>query len=242
MTEAPAGLRVRSTEARSLGDVSERLPLFPLGTVLFPGLVLPLHIFEPRYRRLVRDLLSGPAPRQFGVIAIREGRETGVHGVSALHEVGCVATVQEVTKLDDGGYDMVTVGTQRFRLGALDASLPYLTSDVELLDEPSGDEDVAEHAAIGVQRAFRGYLDVLATAGSAEISVPDLPDEPVLLSYLVAAAMIIELPDRQGLLAQPDAVSRLAAERALLSREVAMLRLLGSTPAPDLRSSPYSPN
>jgi uncharacterized protein len=222
--------------------VSERLPLFPLGTVLFPGLVLPLHIFEPRYRRLVRDLLDGPAPGQFGVIAIREGRETGVLGVSALHEVGCVATVKEVTKLDDGRYDMITVGTQRFRLGALDSSLPYLTSAVELLDDPSGDEAAAEHAAIEVQRAFRGYLEVLATAGSAEISVPELPDEPVLLSYLVAAAMIIELPDRQGLLAQPDAVSRLAAERALLSREVAMLRLLGSTPAPELRSSPYSPN
>lgn len=209
---------------------------------MFPGLVLPLHIFEPRYRRLVRDLLSGPPPRQFGVIAIREGRETGVHGVSALHEVGCVAVVKEITELDDGRYDMLTVGTQRFRIDALDESLPYLTGDVELLGDPSGDEAEAGLAVSAVQRAFRGYLEVLAMVGSAEISVPDLPDEPVLLSYLVAAAMIIELPDRQELLAQPDAVSRLAAERALLSREAAMLRSLGSTPAPDLRSSPYNPN
>jgi Lon protease-like protein len=222
--------------------VSEKLPLFPLGTVLFPGLVLPLHIFEPRYRRLVRDLRSGPPPMRFGVIAIREGRETGVRGVSALHEIGCVATVKEITELDEGRYDLLTVGTQRFRLGALDESLPYLTGDVELLDDPSGDEAEAGLVVSAVQRAFGGYLDILATAGSAEISVPDLPDEPVLLSYLVAAAMIIELPDRQELLAKPDAVSRLTAERALLSREVAMLRSLGSTPAPDLRSSPYSPN
>lgn len=222
--------------------MSERLPLFPLGTVLFPGLVLPLHIFEPRYRRLVRDLRGGPSPMRFGVIAIREGRETGVRGVSALHEVGCVATVREITELDDGRYDLLAVGTQRFRLGALDESLPYLTGDVELLGDPSGDEAEAGLAVRAVQRAFRGYLDVLATAGSAEISVPELPDEPVLLSYLVAAAMIIELPDRQELLAQPDAVSRLTAERTLLSREVAMLRSLGSTPAPDLRSSPYNPN
>ena len=83
---------------------------------------------------------------------------------------------------------------------------------------------------------------MLADRGAATISVPALPDEPVLLSYLVAASMIIELGDRQALLAQPDAVGRLSAERALLARETAMLRELGSTPAPDLRSSPYSPN
>lgn len=220
----------------------DKLPIFPLGAVLFPGLVLPLHIFEPRYRRLVRDLLNGPEPRRFGVIAIREGRETGERGVTALHDVGCVAMVREITELDDGRYDMLTIGTERFRLGALDESLPYLSADVELLDDPVGDEAEAGRAVTTVQRAFRGYLDVLASAGSATISVPDLPDEPILLSYLVAAAMIIELADRQELLARPDAVSRLATERALLSRETAMLRSLGSTPAPDLRSSPYSPN
>jgi len=218
------------------------MPLFPLGTVLYPGLVLPLHIFEDRYRQLVRDLLDGPEPRRFGVIAIREGRETGVSGVSALYEVGCIATVREVTELDDGGYDLMTVGTDRFRLRGMDDSQPYLVGEIELLDEPVGDEDEAAVMAAAIQRGFRGYLDVLASQGSATISVPDLPDEPILLSYLVAASMIIELSDRQELLAQPDAVHRLAAERALLGRETAMLRSLGSTPAPDLRSSPYSPN
>ncbi|HEX9624686.1 MAG TPA: peptidase S16, partial [Streptosporangiaceae bacterium] len=76
----------------------------------------------------------------------------------------------------------------------------------------------------------------------ATISVPELPDEPILLSYLVAASMIIDLPQRQSLLAQPDALSRLTAERTLLARETAILRELGTTPAPDLRSSPYNPN
>jgi Lon protease-like protein len=71
--------------------MSQTLPLFPLGTVLYPGLVLPLHIFEERYRQLVRDLLEGPEPQEFGVIAIRKGRETGVDGVSALYEIGCAA-------------------------------------------------------------------------------------------------------------------------------------------------------
>ncbi|HUD35842.1 MAG TPA: LON peptidase substrate-binding domain-containing protein [Streptosporangiaceae bacterium] len=222
--------------------MTEMLPLFPLGTVLYPGLVLPLNIFEERYRQLVRDLLDGPQPRRFGVIAIREGRETGVTGVSSLYEVGCIAMVREVTELPDGRYELVTVGTERFKLHALDDSLPYLRGQVALLDEPVGAEAETLLLVKAVQRAFRGYLDVLATRGPATISVPELPDEPILMSYLVAASVIIDLPQRQALLAQPDALSRLTAERALLSKETAILRSMGSTPAPDLRSSPYSPN
>jgi len=222
--------------------MTETLPLFPLGTVLYPGLVLPLHIFEDRYKQLVSDLLSGPEPRRFGVVAIREGRETGIGGVLALHEVGCTATVREVAEADNGEYDLVTVGTDRFKLRQLDESRPYLSGEVELLSELLGDEAVAALAAAAVQRGFRAYLNVLADRGAASISVPDLPDEPILLSYLVAASMIIELNDRQGLLAQPDAVRRLSAERALLARETAIIRELGTPPATDLRSSPYSPN
>ncbi len=222
--------------------MKEMLPLFPLGTVLYPGLVLPLNIFEERYRQLIGDLQASPQPRRFGVIAIREGRETGVAGVSSLFEVGCVATLREVTELPDGRFEIVTVGTDRFRLRSLDDSMPYLRGEVELLAEPAGDEIETLIVTAAVQRAFRAYLDVLASRGSATISVPELPDEPVLLSYLVAASMIIELPQRQDLLAKPDALSRLEAERSLLTRETAILRSLGLTPAPDLRSSPYSQN
>jgi uncharacterized protein len=222
--------------------MTEKLPLFPLGTVLCPGLVLPLHIFEDRYKELVRDLVNGPEPQRFGVIAIREGRETGVDGVAALHDIGCTATLREVTEGEDGEYDIVTVGTDRFRLRGLDESRPYLTGEVEMLDESAGDEAAAGLAASAVQQAFRAYLNVIADQGSATISVPELPDEPILLSYLVAASMIIELNDRQGLLAQPDALHRLDAERALLARETVRLRELGSTPAPELRSAPYNPN
>ncbi|HEY1640759.1 MAG TPA: LON peptidase substrate-binding domain-containing protein [Streptosporangiaceae bacterium] len=222
--------------------MSETLPLFPLGTVLYPGLVLPLHIFEERYRQLVRDLLAGPEPRRFGVIAIREGRETGAHGVSSLHEVGCTATVRQVEEHEDGRFDLVTVGTDRFRLLRLHEGRPYLCADMEPLPEQVGDEAVAGLAVHAVQDAFRGYLEALAARGATRISVPDLPDEPMLLSYVVAASVIVEVPDKQALLAEPDAGRRLTAERSLLLRETTMLRTLPSTPAPDLRYSPYSPN
>jgi len=222
--------------------MGETLPLFPLGTVLYPGLLLPLHIFEERYRQLVRDLLERPEPRRFGVIAIREGRETGVDGVSALHEVGCTATVRRVLKRDDGRFDLVTIGAERFRLSRLDHSRPYLQGEVDLLPEETGDDATVALAAQAVQRAFRTYIDALTARGVTQVSIPELPAEPIALSYLVAASVIADLPDRQALLAEPDALHRLAAERALLSRETAMLRTLTSTPAPDLSNTPYSPN
>jgi len=225
--------------------MSESLPLFPLGTVLFPGLLLPLHIFEERYRQLVRDLLAEPAPRRFGVIAIRKGRETGIDGISALYQIGCTATVRQVTERDDGRFDLVTAGTQRFWLADLDDSKPYLQGKVDLLPEQAGDQAAAGDAAQAVQAvqaAFRTYLSALAARGATQLAVPDLPADPVLLSYLVAASMIIDLSDKQALLAEPDAAGRLAAEHALLSRETTMLRSLTSMPAPDLRYSPYSPN
>ncbi len=221
--------------------MGETLPLFPLGTVLYPGLLLPLHIFEERYRRLIRDLLAGPEPRRFGVIAIRKGRETGVDGVSALYEIGCTATLRRVVEHEDGRFDLVTAGTQRFRLESLDDSRPYLQGEVELMAEGTGDPAAAALAATAVQRAFGDYLAALSRRG-AEITVPALPDEPVMLSYLVAATIVVDLPARQALLAQPDALARLAAERAMLARETAMLRTFTSAPAPGLRNTPYNPN
>ena len=222
--------------------MSETLPLFPLGTVLFPGLLLPLHIFEERYRQLVRDLQDGPEPRRFGVIAIRQGRETGVDGIRALHEIGCTTTLRQVNQLEDGRYDIVTIGTDRFRLAGLDDSGPYLRGQVDLLSDETGEPAAAAQAARVVRDAFRAYLGALGERGVTQISAPELPDEPITLTYLVGASMIIDLSDRQTLLAEPDALHRLVAERSLLSRELTMLRTLTATPAPDLRNSPYSSN
>jgi Lon protease-like protein len=222
--------------------MSQSLPLFPLGTVLCPGLLLPLHVFEQRYRQLVRDLLAGPEPREFGVIAIRQGRETGADGVRALYEIGCVAALRRVREHSDGRFDLVTAGTQRFRLLSLDHSRPYLRGEVDLLPEETGGDAAAGGAAGVVQRAFRDYLVTLAGQGAGEVTLPELPDEPVALSYLVAASVVVDLPDRQALLAAPDALRRLEAERALLSRETAMLRTFPSAPAPGLRYSRWNPN
>jgi Lon protease-like protein len=239
----------------------ELLPLFPLGTVLFPGLVLPLHVFEPRYRALVRDLTALPddITREFGVIAIRRGWEVGspdddplTAGDSlSLYEIGCTAEVRQVTELDDGRFDLVTVGRRRFKLLGVDrSSAPYLTGEVEWLPdssaaseraEDSAAEDLAaEDLAAGVLAAFQRYLQLMRRDdGVGE----QLPGDPTVLSHLVAATASLTLEDRQRLLAEPDTISRLRAERVLLRREAALLRRVRAVPVPlaDL-AVPASPN
>ena len=218
------------------------LPLFPLGAVLYPGMLLLLHILEERYRQLVRDLLDGAEPRRFGVIAIRKGRETGIDGVHSLYEIGCTATLRRVEEREDGRFDIVSVGTRRFRLLTLDRTRPYLQGEVEMLADELADPAEARPAVRVIQAAFREYLDALTEWGGATVRLEDLPDEPELLSFIVAAAMVIDLPERQAMLAEPDTLRRLAMQRVLLSRETAMLRTTTSRPVPDLRNTPYSPN
>jgi Lon protease-like protein len=212
--------------------VGERLALFPLGAVLYPGLVLPLHIFEDRYRRLVRDLIALPEdrPRRFGVVAIREGREVGADGVRALHDVGCTAGLHQVEAYDDGRFDIVTAGVTRFRLRRLDTSLPYLTADVDFLDEPDGEG--ADVLARSLIERFAAYRRLLGEPPGAP--GPELPDNARVLSYLVASAVVLDLPDKQRLLAAPDTATRLRFELELLRREISVLQRLPSLPAVDL--------
>jgi ATP-dependent Lon protease len=129
--------------------MGELIPLFPLGTPLFPGMVLPLHVFEPRYRRLVLDLLAHPEDgdrRFFGVVAIRQGWEVErVAPAEALYDIGCTARLQMVRPQSDGGFRIVTVGGDRFRLRdvVVGEDPPYLQGEVEWLAE----EEAAEAAA-----------------------------------------------------------------------------------------------
>ncbi|MET7707867.1 LON peptidase substrate-binding domain-containing protein [Micromonospora sp. NPDC005413] len=234
--------------------MTARLPVFPLATVLFPGLVLPLHIFEERYRALVRHLVNLPegASREFGVVAIQAGWEvasagSGAHttpsvGEVTLHEVGCTAELRQVTELADGGFDIVTVGRRRFRIAEVDDSAtPYLTADVEWLPEPAGTDEVADLLAARVIAVFRQYLGLIRS-DPEEIS-EQLPEDPTVLSHLVAATAALTVDDRQRLLAIDDTAARLRAELRLLNREAALLRQVRAVPVPLAElASPPTPN
>jgi uncharacterized protein len=217
--------------------VAERIPLFPLSAVLFPGLFFPLHIFEQRYRDMIRDLLDRDEPREFGVVLIRQGREVGEDGVKALHPTGCIADLRGIEPYPDGRSDIVTVGGRRFEFYDLDRSASYLQADVEFLGEPVGDDAASQ--AFAVTHAFASYRAILS--GEAATSV-DLPDDPLVLSYAVAAALVIGAGEKQQLLEAPDATSRLRQEHELLQRENMLLRMIPSLPALDLTQTGTSPN
>ncbi|WP_075739128.1 LON peptidase substrate-binding domain-containing protein [Streptomyces acidiscabies] len=241
-----------------------RLPLFPLNSVLFPGLVLPLNVFEERYRAMMRSLLKTPEdePRRFAVVAIRDGHEVapadrgmpdptaqlrrgplagfGPDPLKSFHSVGCVADAATVRERGDGTFEVLATGTTRVRLLSVDASGPYLTAEVEELSEERGEE--AQALAEVVLRAFRQYQKRLAGARELSVLSGDLPDEPGVVSYLVAATMMLDTPTKQRLLQAPDFASRLRDELKLLRAETAILRGLPSLPASDLTRGPTSLN
>jgi Lon protease-like protein len=215
------------------------LPLFPLGTVLFPGLVLPLHVFEERYRALMRHLMDRPEgePREFGVVAIEKGLEVAQNDVR-LYPVGCTAEVRQVTERDDGELDVVTVGRRRFEIEQMVAAdTPYLIAEVRYLPEPPDPDGAADRLAPGVLAVFRRYLRLIQTGGGRRADgqgagrlEEQLPDDPTVLSHLIAATAALSVADRQRLLAAPDTAARLRAELSLLSHEVALLNQVRAVP------------
>lgn len=226
--------------------MTDSLPLFPLATVLFPGLVLPLHVFEERYRLLVRELVDAApgAGARFGVVALRSGRELGTD-LPDLHDVGCTAELRRVQPYEDGRFDIVTTGGARFRVRELDTSRPYLTGEVDQLPEEVGDTGAAAALVARVRAGFAAYLLALSAAqgrASEAPEVPELPTDPLMLSYLVAAAVVVDVPDKQRLLAATDAAERLRLELSLLRQETRLLRALAALPALDLTSQAFSAN
>ena len=224
---AGAGVPARGASGAGAADAppTEQLALFPLGMVLLPGLLLPLQIFEPRYRQLVGELLEQPEDevRQFGVVAIRQGREVGPERPQ-LYEVGCTAVLRRAQRLPDGRYSLVTVGERRFVIRSVDTeSRPYLLAQVTYLADAPGEPRPVAALVSSVQGLLKDYTAKLAENKAFDIQLPDLPDDPVTLSYLVAAAVVPDIGQRQGLLEAPDALSRLRAEQVMLRRELGLL-------------------
>lgn len=218
-----------------------RVPIFPLGVVLFPGLPLSLHIFEDRYRQLVQHLLDlDDDERCLGVVAIRDGYEVGDLAVHSAHRVGCEAVLSEVRERRDGRFDIEVVGRRRLRVDGMDESRPYLVGDVTYLDDSDGTG--ATEAAGQALAAFEGYRGRLAEMQGTEIEVSDLPDDPLMLSYALAAGGLFMLGDRQALLEDPDAAARLHRLARLLRSETAAMTALPSLPATDVARTGWSPN
>jgi uncharacterized protein len=200
-----------------------------------PGTSLPLHVFEPRYRQLTIDLVTGTVPgKEFGVIAVREGWAPDHDGIHGLHRVGCTAELRDVRKLPDGRFDIVTRGSRRFRLMELDErSRPYLVGTVEWLPDVP-DDATGEDSLLGLTSAARAaHQRYCRTAWQAEEwREPALDVDSDTLPHLLAADCLLPMRDRQLLLEQTCPTRRLRMVRALLYREATLLSELRAVPAP----------
>lgn len=203
--------------------MSRRLRLFPLNAVLFPGAVLNLHIFEPRYKQMIHECLeSGDA---FGVALIAEGTEAGDPNVEP-HDVGSVAEIVDVQPLPFGRYFISTIGRERFRIEKIVSREPYLLVDVEMINDervPPA-EDVA-HLLPAVRALFDEYRTMLVEFSGQDDTV-ELPDDALGTSFLVGDALQVAEPIKQRLLELNDTTSRLQAEREFLERLLPQLRRL----------------
>jgi len=207
-----------------------RLPMFPLGTVLLPFAHLPLHIFEPRYRALVKDCLAGDG--EFGVVLIERGHEVG--GGDVRFGVGTVARIVQTAELPDGRWLVDAVGTERFRVAEWLPEDPYPLAMVEALaDEPFDAAPEKEAEAAGrrtaVERRLRQVLALQVELGfPAPSAVRSLDDDPATAAFEAALLSPIGPMDCQKVLEAPGTVARLALletmldeARDLLARRIA---------------------
>jgi uncharacterized protein len=205
-----------------------RLPMFPLGGVLFPYAVLPLHVFEPRYRALTEVCLAGDG--EFGVVLIERGSEVG--GGDTRFEVGTVAKIVEAGRLPDGRYVLATVGTRRLRVREWLPEEPFPRAEVDLLDDPA-DTDAASEPVdrrAAVERQLRRVLALQAELGASGPPVDvQLDRDPARASFEAAALAPLGPLDAQRLLELDSPGERLAELATLLEEEASFLELrLGS--------------
>lgn len=196
------------------------LPIFPLNTVLFPGQLLPLYIFEDRYRLMIRRCLADDVP--FGVALIKEGREVGEMAIP--HPVGTIARIVESAYLPDGNMNIITVGVERFRILRLLYDQPYLRGEVEPLPLAEADDPAAAaELARRVRTLAIRYIELIAKAAGLQIQLDKVPDAPHQIGYLAAVAMQIDNREKQELLNTSSLNQILSRELTLLNRENALL-------------------
>jgi Lon protease-like protein len=197
--------------------VDRPLPLFLLRSVLFPHMPMSLHVFEERYQEMMGDCLDSGT--SFGVVAIRDGQEVG--GEARSRQVGTLARIAHVERLDDGRMNLLITGATRFRVVRRVDGKPYARAEIEYLAED--DTPVTGQLQRSLVRGFEGYLRSLTRVSRGTAEIPDLPPQPEILAYLVAATLETTLDSRQQLLEAAGAAERMEMELRILRREEDLL-------------------
>ncbi|WKN50103.1 LON peptidase substrate-binding domain-containing protein [Nocardioides sp. Arc9.136] len=221
--------------------MTDALPMFPLNAVLFPGVSVPLHVFEDRYRALVHHLLrvEDPAERVFASVAIREGYEIGDHGAQSLYRIGVKVQLTEVEPHPDGSFNVVAVGLDRIELDRLDSTGLFPVGHVH--DRPEPTRPVPEGLLEQARATFVAYRAALAEI-RADPYDGTLPRDASYLSWTLAACAPLPMPERQMLLEAEDAEERLILVTDLLRTELRAMNVIPSLPATDVARTRWSPN
>ncbi len=198
------------------------LPLFPLTTVLFPGMMLPLHIFEERYKEMMQRCLNNA--ENFGVILLKTGPAEGPLG--DMYEIGTAAQITQMKPLEGGRMNIVSVGHKRFRLISTHHANPYLTGIVEDFPLTNAESNRAYHISKRVMNKLTTYLRAFKEMGRLNVDFQQFPTDPETLAYLTAILLPIENYEKQALLSVVDAVDLLEQELTMLRHEVSILDIL----------------
>jgi len=205
----------RYNEIGMAGDLEE-LPLFPLHTVLFPYAQLQLHVFEDRYREMVRSCMEFDRP--FGIVLIRDGSEVG--GIADPYMVGTVVRILKVIPYDDGRMDIHVEGERRFRIRELDEDTqPYMVGKVEPVIEVEIDENDENRMLLGEAKdQFEQLIQKIFARQEFNVSVK-LPTDPVVLSFTIANMLHMENLAKQRLLETTDTMERVATLMPILQMQ-----------------------
>jgi len=199
------------------------LPLFPLNSVLFPGMPLRLHIFEPRYLEMMNLCITQKS--SFGVVLIREGFEA-LGELAEPYRIGTTAQIVEVKPALSGRMNILAIGGKRFRVDALHRDKPYLVGDV--LDFPLEKDDYPRSQQLSHELLpwIETYLSLLSDLRETEFDLSMVPKTPSLVAYLAAVLLQVPLNDKQQLLSFENMTEMFADLHRMYRREVALLRNL----------------
>jgi Lon protease-like protein len=199
------------------------LPLFPLHTVLFPGMPLPLHIFESRYKQMIGLCLEEEKP--FGVVLIRQGSEA-LGPLAEPYSIGCTARIVEVQPLNEGRMHITTVGERRFRIQSLNHDSPYLVGKVEYYPMPADDSGKLMPIAKRLAPKVQQYIHLLNEIEEVELDSENLPEDPLIFAHL--AAVLLQMPpnEKQELLESASTMDMLNSANQVYTREIAFLRAI----------------
>ena len=215
------------------------LPLFPLNTVLFPGMQLKLHIFEERYKLMINNCIETNEP--FGVVLIKEGREV-LGPVATPYPVGCTAAISEVQRLPLGRMNITAVGQRRFRIKSIDRSQPFLLGDVEFFLPAEDKPELIHQYSDFLRPLVIRYLETLSSSEDTSFDPEQIPHRPRAIAQIASILLQTDKIQKHELLSMRSLSRLLHTLIEIYRLETLLLQVRLSPPDKEFNIGPFSSN